>query len=566
MIKKLGALVLAFSIVVGSLLLNAPKEVVLAEPNRFGGYYETLDKSGELNAGEAVGTASSAVITGVNKVGGALSETVSVTVDGNIVTIGELSGTVESSMVLGNYYTLTVNNKAIDFRFVTKAIKDKNDVAVLNLTSKTEAIKGYYVLANNIVLEKGEENSHDVNGTASGKGLDWLVQGFRGTFDGQGYNIDFYANSAGFFGVIGEKARIINTGFVNVKVYKSAENPVLFNVSSIGITEDTRAWMENVYIRMGDKEIPIGGISASGSIPLGLKNVVLEFPGASIDHGTSTTSVGALWGADNGWWDMNSGQTAHVPNTRPCTHQDVYGIGRMPLTHYKYIAPANTQKKKGFYYTSEGKLAREWMEGYAENEGVEEDIFNGNKVYKGIKKYNTTALLADDKDNDYSTFDKNFWGVEQYGVPVWLNGLESQYDIFVNTLGEKTSAAFYLELGGVETATIGFGLGGISVEGVPVTFEFIKGEEFISIDTETGVVTAINEGMAQIKVKCTYNGKNFEKKYTVYVDVAEGYEPPSSEGSGCGTFFVTSGTVGGGALMILSAFAFTMLRKKKALA
>ena len=556
--KKLVSLLLAFAFIVGVFVFNAPKDIVLAESNHFGGYYETLGNSAVLDAGQSVGSALSGTITGVNQTGGSLSETVSVSVNGNTVTITQLPSNVQDSMVLGNYYTLTVNNINVDFRFVTKAIKDKNDIGVLNLTDPNTAITGYYVLANDLKLEKGEENKHDVNGSSKGHGINFETKGFRGTFDGQGHNIEFWANEAGFFGALSIGGVIKNTGFVNVRVYTQGANPVLFH-GATHLYKDDRALVENVYIRMADGEIPEGAICMTGSIPLMLRNVVLDFPGANIDHSTGDISVGALWGADYGWWVADGANMKVIQD--PLSYKDVYIIGRMPAMHYKHIPTENVEGKKGFYVRENGTLARGWMEGYAENEGVEEDIYNGEKVYKGVRKYSDLSLLSDDKQNDYSTFDKRYWGVEEYGLPVWLNGVEGQYNIFLKTDGQKTSAAFYLELGGVDSAVVGFGLGGISVEGVPLTFEFLKGEEFISIDSETGVVTALKEGMSQFKIKCSYNGKNFEKKYTVYVTAAEGYEPPKT--SGCGTFIVTGGTIGGGALMILSALAFTLLRNKK---
>ncbi|MBO5714551.1 MAG: hypothetical protein J6R83_03910, partial [Clostridia bacterium] len=263
--------------------------------------------------------------------------------------------------------------------------------------------------------------------------------------------------------------------------------------------------------------------------------------------------------SDWGWFPITNNATGDVSNLS-VRHNDVYVIGRLPVMHYKHIPGKNTEKKKGYYYGDDGVIARDWIEGWAENEGVTEDLFNGDKVYKGVRKYNTLALLSEDTANDYSTFDTRYWAVEEYGIPVWKNGLENNFEFFVNTFAEKTSAAVYLELGGVETATVGFGLGGISAKDNPLTFEFIKGEEFNSIDTETGVVTAVAEGMAQFWVKCTYNGKNFEKKYTFYVSLAEGYEPPKS--GGCGSVIIDGGSIGGGALMILSAVGFVVLKRK----
>jgi hypothetical protein len=460
-------------------------------------------------------------------------------------------------MVLGEYYTLTVNGSVSKiFRFVTKAISNKQDLQVLKLTSQEQIITGYYVLANDLVLEKGEELYHDVNGDESGHGIYYVTCGFRGTFDGQGHNVEFWANDTGFFGALSIDGVIKNTAFVNVHVYTPGSNPVLFHAATwlyINPAEniDDRALVENVYIRMADGNIPEGAICHNGSIPLKLQNVVLEFPGANVDHNTGDTSVGALWGADYGWWVADGANMKVIQD--PLSYKDVYIIGRMPASHYKYIHPDNSERKKGFYEHADGTLGRGWMEGYAENEGVEEDIFNGEKVYKGVRKYNTLALLSEDKANKYDTFNKEYWAIEEYGLPVWKNGVESNFNIFLETNAPKTSVAIFFELGGEKTARIGFGLGGISVEDAVLDFEFIKGEEFISINSRTGVITAKKEGISQFWAKCTYNGKNFEKKYTVYVSIAEGYIPP---------YIIVLCSVGVG-LLIASTVTFIVLKKKK---
>ena len=558
MIKKIYALILAFSVVVCSVMVSAVKDTAYAESNNFGGYYETLENQGVIEFGSSVGNVSSAVITGKNQTGGNLSENVTVSVEDTKVVITQLPSTLQDAMVLGNYYSLTINNSiSAEFRFVSKAIYDKDDIRVLNLTDQNTPILGYYVLANNLILEKGEENQHDVNGEEEGNGLYYATYGFRGTFDGQGYNIEFWANKAGFFGALGLGGVIKNTGFMNVHVYTPNANPVLFHgatwlwIDPATNTND-RALVENVYIRMAEGEIPEGAISMTNSIPLMLHNVVLDFPGAAVDHGTGDISVGALWGADYGWWTTKNNGTEMAEVYDPLGYKDVYIIGRMPAMHYKASNPEN---KKGFYVKADGKLARTWMEGYAENEGVEEDIFNGNKVYKGIRKYNTLALLADDKTNNYSSFDTKYWGVAEYGIPVWKNGVENNFNIFLDTEGPKTMAAFWLEIGGIDEAAIGFGLGGITANDAVITFEIIKGQELISTNSETGVVTAKQEGMAQFFAKCVYNGKEFSKKYTVYITVSENYIDWAP--------IIKIGSIAVGSILVLSTVVVLVLKRKK---
>lgn len=555
MFKRIGAFVLLLGITFGVVFSTTPATEVYAEEKVFGGYYEQMYHSATLDAGEVLDGVESATVTYTDANQEQASFTVDATVSGSTVTLGSFGETNENTLILGDYYTLIINGKEIQFQYVTKAIYDKDDIGVLKIVDNVTPVTGYYVLANDLKLANGEENQYGgLTGNHDNTGFVWNTAGFTGTFDGKGHNIEFYANRGGFFGVLGKGGVIKNTGFVNVKFTTPGLNPVLFELSSSTGGDGNRARVENVYIRTAEGQIPEGGISVSGNVTLILKNIVLDFPGLNIDRNTDDLSVGALWGADLAWW--NTVDNKHVPNTFTPTHENVYVIGRIPVMHYYWKV---TNGRKGYYYDGDGTLRRYWMEGYAENDGMDEDVYGGVKVYSGVRRYATAALMAEDDANDYSSFDKNYWGIEKFGVPVWLNGVEDSYGFWVETDAEKTSAVIYLDLGGVTTARFGYGINGISVKGASLQIEYINGAECVSFNNETGVLTAVQEGMSQFNVKCTYEGKVSTRKYTVYVENTS----TNDDLSGCGTVVFTGGSIGGGGLMVLGALAFMLVRKNR---
>jgi hypothetical protein len=479
--------------------------------------------------------------------------------DGKLI-IFDIGSTNESKLSLGEIYTLKLETDSgsilvSDLMFVTKTIATKEDLKVIDLHSADVAVTGYYVLVNNLKLEKGEQNQFlDENGKIIS--MNYKTLGFRGTFDGLGHNVEFYADKYGFFGIIGARACIKNVGFVNVKFYSSGACCVLAKGASIDIVDPDRALIQNVYIRTAPNQIPEGGIMATGSIPLKLFQVVLEFPGVNITHGTNDISVGALWGADYGWW--NTKDNEHAPNVFPCDHEDIYIVGRIPVMHYK------ASQTKGFYYSPDGYLKREWMEGFAENEGVQEDLWAGNKVYKNIRIYPSGTLMASDKQNDYSNFDRSYWAVDRFGYPVWLNGIEDNVDLFISTEADKTMSVVYLEIGAKNLINVGFGINEIKIDNPVINYTVNYGEEFISIDKEKNQIVGVKEGKSQLIISTNYDGKEFSKKLTIYVDdVREnaGNNGDDAVKGGCGLINFTLLGIGSGILLIVATIVYVAFRK-----
>lgn len=564
MIKKLATICLAIAITITGAVTTLSNQTVYAE-NVFGGYYEAMDNTGELEVGEALGAFNTATITGMGEITEiTINLSTLPTVSGTKVILPDL-GSDEEKLILGNVYTLTLKNgsgvvKAIDFMAVTKAISTKEDIKVIDLHDPAVEVTGYYVLTNNLVLEKGEENQF-LGEDGQRIDLSWQTVGFNGTFDGRGYNIQFCADTPGFFGVIGSKSVIKNVGFVNVSFYTNGRCAVIAQ-SSEG---HGGGLVDNVYIRTVSGQVPSGAVLTNGNHLVKIQNVVIDLPGSNVNvNDSDTLRIGALYGNNFVWWNTTIAQQypgeQYASQIKYTTQlKNVYVIGRIPLMSYH----GNTDYK-GFYYQEDGKVRCEWMEGYASNEGYEEDLWAGIKVYEGTKKYTTGAQMKEDTTNDYSSF-SSYWGVEEYGMPVWPNGIEDRYELFISSAGSKTMSVIYLQPGGVETAKIGFGYNEIPADGVTVNFEILKGSEFITIDSATGVITAVSEGQAQFNASCTFNGKTYSKKYTVNVKAPEVEDPaPETESSGgCGTVYITGAGIGGGGLMILSALAYMLIRRKK---
>ena len=528
------------------------------------GFYEVMDNGGYIKVKGNLDSYDSASI--VNRPGDtkvSIDLTSMPTYSNNVVKIPDI-GSNESKLVLGTVYTLKLKSGTAtvfsgDFKFVTKAIGNKDDLRVINLTDPKVAITGYYALENDIVLARGEENSNNVT-------MSYTTLGFRGTFDGMGHCITFCANTRGFFGVLGGKAVIKDVAFTDVTLYQNGLCPVIAKENSG--TSGGPIYFENVYVRMKSGQLPCGGITQAGSIYHHINNVIVEAPGLNVNSENSgILTVGLLYGHDWAWWSTKTENGVQVPDIKTYSEykENVYFIGNAPL---KYYYDGRAQGVPGYFYNSEGHLNRYWMQGFATNEGVEEDMYQCKKVYKGTKKYLTSADMLADKTNDYSSFN-SYWDTTTFGIPVWKTDIHNRYELFMSTEADHTTSRAYLQLGGKDEAQLGFGFNGISID-TDISYNIIEGEGVISLSS-SGLVKALKVGEAKVEVVCKYNGKTFSKKFAFEVEPQAGGTNPNPNPNpgddtpkgGCGTVNFTGTGMGGGALLIIGSFAFMMLRRKK---
>ena len=168
-------------------------------------------------------------------------ETVTMTVNGNAVTataydgyvtVGDLSGV---GMTVGNGgYTavITTSDYILTYAnvfYATQIINDLSELSVVQATSTSDEIYGYYVLGNDI----------DGNGATLANTVQiWNQnQGFRGTLDGRGHTIsNFNTGNYGIFGNLAYGAVMKN---VTLNVNKSNSNVIAYAVRAAKITDVT---------------------------------------------------------------------------------------------------------------------------------------------------------------------------------------------------------------------------------------------------------------------------------------------------------------------------------------
>lgn len=528
----------------------------------------------------------------------------------------------KSQLVQGERYTLKLSGNngvgfEVAFTFLSKAISTVEDVKALDIYSPDVHLDGYYVLLNDLVLEKGQENQH------VGLNSAYAYTGFSGYFDGQGHSITFDAtNGKGFFGkisshkedvegnvVIHNQLRdtdndgrttlhvlrvrtpdgeivdrdgnanddealcldasktkgptIINVGFVDCKVMQTA---IVANTTNL--VYSGKALIKDIYLRTSkDSNSPQGTIFPGGSIWARIENVFIECPDQHVDYESITWGKsGALYGNDS--------NKEH--SSRDEYHKNIYIVADMPVV---YMRPGAALRP------GQGN----WFTVFGENEGKEVDWENGVYVFKNVYKYLTHTDLKQ-ANHDYSDFNSEYWDTS-LGIPVWKSAKNRMVDTFVETEAYFKNDTVTLYIEGINTAEFGFGFGNLSINSEEFNVEIVRGGEFIRL--ENNVITAYftpedTTSVAKINVRAVYNGLTYENEYTVLViqrplipeepeepenpdnpENPENPENPNGSGNnndqkgGCGSvaFDINNFSGGIGAMMLLSG-AFVYIKRK----
>ena len=216
--------------------------------------------------------------------------------------------------VLGTAQTLRVDtDKAIyvaNAKVVTSAIRTKDDLfgfgtVAANETTSWEDGKplqwdGYFVLANDINIPANNPYTSFCKVSKS----DWTdpdKYGFKGTFDGQGYNIDgFYqepVDAGGFITTMAKGGTIKNVSFTNAA-------PVVERGGSGLLCSAGAGTVENVYIQytcdvIGWAQGRVGAFYTEGcNNTTAIRNVFVD---ARIANGEHNTALGAAYPASENY-------------------------------------------------------------------------------------------------------------------------------------------------------------------------------------------------------------------------------------------------------------------------
>ena len=488
-----------------------------SETSVFGGFYETSEISSVLTVENLPSDTYVATVDG---------ESVTCSVFGESVTLEGLD-----ALNLGETYVLTLTGESsvqsVEFMYVTKAIRNAEDLSVLDVKTSETVIDGYYVLAENVDA-----------------GYDDVV--FAGTFDGLGHTLTFAVgtsdgyNRKGLFGYLLKGAVIKNTGFVDILTQNSA-----ILAAHCNATYDEKIIVRDCYFSIAPGCITGGVILENANLWLETHNVIVDWQDANVNTETMGFYTGALYGKD--------------PNrkheSRNSTMSNVYVLTKAPLACYhetKYEGAMHEDK----YYIF-----------YAGNDGKNADWANGVYVYENALRYETRAEMIA-ANHSYDSFNKEYWDMTT-GIPVFKGAMTNEYGVLVN--GVEATTKTYLHTvekeGYPKTAQIAVAFNGVAVDGVTATYEVISGDEFISV-SETGVVTGLAKGTAEVKVSFTVHGETKESviKFTVretpILEDSSDSSGDSEENSvGGGISCRSAVDFDGGSLALLSATALLFVRK-----
>lgn len=352
-------------------------EVGRAESSGAAAYYDVSASLGEMEAGVPAGDYS--VYYGAKK----LSD-VTVNENGDTVTIGGIAGLEEAKDYSVTLYN-AAENKAYNraFKAVTKVLKTASDLEVFKATDDSSEFGGYYVLGNDIDAS-GYTCVTGVNGSALGAasgryltnsltGDNFNSFGLKGTFDGNGYTIsNLTVGSCGMFGVI-------NGGTVKNVALKDVKFVEKQNVATLAwyIIDAT---IENVYMNAESLPAVWGRAMVASSIYTStVKNVVIQLKEVLGNTGEKLNVYGG-YGAFGSFVSADANRVVDAGD-QANVFSDVYVISTTKLS----------------------VLSKSQYDG--ENTEAE------NK-YVGIKRYDSAEEMASAR-NDYSSFDKSLWSVNE---------------------------------------------------------------------------------------------------------------------------------------------------------
>ena len=590
--KTINKILITFLALLMMLSVSPMAKVAKAESSEpiFAGYFERNVNKLEYSLGDLVLTGITSVTISGSGISGekALTENTHYIIKSDSVTFKSFN---KLGLDLGETYQIKFNLRngvqVFEILYVTQGIRTVKDIKIFDIdveliSTAKKKVEGYYVLMNNIVIPKGQENQHT--------GIRWHVwndtsldsfkdkynilmeRGFAGTFDGLGHTITFHASVKGFFGCLLPGATIKNVGFTNVtfagRIYNACGGTFLALNALSRNHPKSPIYLSNIYAQAGEAQQCSGLLwDTQGTEYVKYNNIIVKLDG---DVTTFNQPMGCISTYEGGYGPSygNGGREQRYANFK-----DVYTISMIPVARY-----TDDSGRLAQYYGENVKVIPETVEVPNKND-PNTTVTQSYDRFKNVRSYASYIEMLNDEANDYSTFDTRYWDVETYGVPLWREA-SSEYKIEVQTDATISSSNMILTIGKEDSAIVYLGFFGMPVEDAEFTNEFISQSDDGSYSYEDGIVSvsadglikAIKPGRTKINLKFTYNGETYEKAYTITVkenpdpivpdDPNQTDDPADSKG-GCGTVTFDHTDFTGGALIIAGAFTFMMIRRKK---
>ncbi len=278
----------------------------------------------------------------------------------------------------------------------TQIIDEKEDFDVFKLSTSKTTIDGYYVLGNDIDATDYNTQNTSLYQVVYSAALYSSYRGFRGIFNGRGYEIkNFTARDGGLFGRLNNKngrTVVTNVKFTDVVVDATATRPAVLAVSSGGNTSNSgneaSALVNSVYVEYATTETNIASLI---TVPYNtfVTNSVIDYSKATgMTFAGSAVKTGIVFGT----LMLNAEMT--MLTYAPYQNLFVKGNGQNLPVAYCDHASANPYTK-----SDDGK----------NNDGIEDylKVTANATVYApetyGVKNYSTTETYGTaDGDGRYT--------------------------------------------------------------------------------------------------------------------------------------------------------------------
>jgi len=295
-------------------------------------------------------------------------------IDNKILDLPFKNGGIDEIIVSNNYDSFLIN-----VRSCTAVIKEKEDLAVLHMSSITSVDRGYYVVENDIDAT-GYEHANQARVTGESF-KNYGDVGFLGTLDGQGHTIsNITLNRGGLIGNIGVGGTVRNLGLKNILWGKTLDPNIPTDKwadERTGIASYINGGiLENIYVQ-SQKVVDMTGCALFATncmINTLIKNIL-----------TITQDPGGFTRSNNsGFGSLFSmcGERANLPSKSETYLKDTYCVSSIPTT------------RNSSYYV--------------DNVDYHEPV--SQFVYPNVKHYLTEEAMKT-AGNTYDNFDKNMWTV-----------------------------------------------------------------------------------------------------------------------------------------------------------
>ena len=377
---------------------------------------------------------------------------------------------------------------------------------------KNKRIEGYYVLGNDII-----DNTIDVtNPSAEGY--------FSGIFDGLGHTLSVKVTGVnGIFGQFGLGSQVKNIAFNDIilEASQGAKGVTLLASRCNETTDSTPLLIENVYISVQDFNSKFDAsrtalILSHNWAYLKMTNVIIDMKAPIETEQTNSYGYGLLFVTDpytgtDSPYDYSLGR-----------YKSVYVITEEKMPMSKFVEKqdlAELAEKNGL---NPWKYARFAGNDLSEKERVKVQSVDGmllgaTLAYDGVKRYDSIATMKADASNTYYDFASDYWDIT-HGVPVWKTLKANIVKVAVDGVEDSKIDLYTVaneELNVKKTVEMSLSANNLGIS--DCTYSLVSGGSVISLNAETGEITALSVGKAELKATFMYNEVEYTRRLIVNV-------------------------------------------------